>query len=111
MYDYLAKVILVGPSGTGKYVNVCPPHIFGLRLDSMLISDPRIYRSCLLHRFVKDECTVIHLIRLGGRVFLLPFFERTETDKIAAFREGTIVPDDWCRVLVEDRESRHRVTA
>lgn len=23
MYDYLAKIILLGPSGTGKYVKVC----------------------------------------------------------------------------------------
>jgi hypothetical protein len=33
MYDYLAKVILVGPSGTGKYVNVYPLRIFGLPYD------------------------------------------------------------------------------
>jgi len=26
MYDYLAKIILLGPSGTGKYV-VCPSRI------------------------------------------------------------------------------------
>ncbi|KAH8692440.1 GTPase Rab4, small G protein superfamily, partial [Talaromyces proteolyticus] len=39
MYDYLAKVILVGPSGTGK--------------------------SCLLHRFVKDEWRVLSSQTIG----------------------------------------------
>ncbi|KAH6651218.1 P-loop containing nucleoside triphosphate hydrolase protein [Chaetomium tenue] len=39
MYDYLAKIILVGPSGTGK--------------------------SCLLHRFVKNEWQVLASSTLG----------------------------------------------
>ncbi|EED12581.1 Ras family GTPase (Rab4b), putative [Talaromyces stipitatus ATCC 10500] len=39
MYDYLAKVILIGPSGTGK--------------------------SCLLHRFVKDEWRVLSSQTIG----------------------------------------------
>ena len=55
MYDYLAKVILLGPSGSGKYVSL-----------SLIISSPprstaaadSASRSCLLHRFVKNECTL-----------------------------------------------------
>lgn len=39
MYDYLAKIILLGPSGTGK--------------------------SCLLHRFVKDEWRVLSSQTIG----------------------------------------------
>lgn len=39
MYDYLAKVILLGPSGTGK--------------------------SCVLHRFVKDEWRVLSSQTIG----------------------------------------------
>lgn len=39
MYDYLAKIILLGPSGTGK--------------------------SCLLHRFVKDEWRVLTSQTIG----------------------------------------------
>lgn len=39
MYDYLAKVILLGPSGTGK--------------------------SCLLHRFVKDEWRILSSQTIG----------------------------------------------
>ncbi|KAI9680938.1 MAG: hypothetical protein M1829_001018 [Trizodia sp. TS-e1964] len=39
MYDYLAKIILIGPSGTGK--------------------------SCLLHRFVKDEWRVLSSQTIG----------------------------------------------
>ncbi|KAI9842073.1 MAG: hypothetical protein M1837_007498 [Sclerophora amabilis] len=39
MYDYLAKIVLLGPSGTGK--------------------------SCLLHRFVKDEWRVLSSQTIG----------------------------------------------
>ncbi|KAI9682356.1 MAG: hypothetical protein M1817_000410 [Caeruleum heppii] len=39
MYDYLAKIILLGPSGTGK--------------------------SCILHRFVKDEWRVLSSQTIG----------------------------------------------
>lgn len=39
MYDYLAKIILLGPSGTGK--------------------------SCLLHRFVKNEWRVLSSQTIG----------------------------------------------
>ncbi|CAD6501429.1 BgTH12-01681 [Blumeria graminis f. sp. triticale] len=39
MYDYLAKIILIGPSGSGK--------------------------SCLLHRFVKDEWRVLSSQTIG----------------------------------------------
>lgn len=48
MYDYLAKIILLGPSGCGKYA-----------LLHLLYScrDLTLPRSCLLHRFVKNECT------------------------------------------------------
>ena len=53
MYDYLAKVILLGPSGTGK--------------------------SCLLHRFVKNECT--RRITLRAEYLL------------TMFREGTLLTD------------------
>uniref|UniRef100_A0A093XGI9 GTP-binding protein ypt4 n=1 Tax=Talaromyces marneffei PM1 TaxID=1077442 RepID=A0A093XGI9_TALMA len=46
MYDYLAKVILIGPSGTGKHVT-------------------SFLRSCLLHRFVKDEWRVLSSQTIG----------------------------------------------
>lgn len=39
MYDYLAKIILIGPSGTGK--------------------------SCLLHRFVKNEWRILSSQTIG----------------------------------------------
>lgn len=58
MYDYLAKVILIGPSGTGKYVS-CRIHY---SLCLLLTASSR--RSCLLHRFVDDECTIIPWARL-----------------------------------------------
>lgn len=50
MYDYLAKVILLGPSGAGKFVSSISP-------ENGCADHPRT-RSCLLHRFVKDECTL-----------------------------------------------------
>ena len=53
MYDYLAKVILLGPSGCGKSVAHCSP---SLPRASKAPAD-RASRSCLLHRFVKNECT------------------------------------------------------
>jgi len=32
MYDYLAKIILIGPSGSGKFVrSPCPRTILGLQ--------------------------------------------------------------------------------
>jgi hypothetical protein len=43
MYDYLVKFILIGPSGCGKYC-------FLVYWTCELIS-----RSCLLHRFIRDE--------------------------------------------------------
>ena len=30
MYDYLAKIILLGPSGTGKFVGSIPRRVHGL---------------------------------------------------------------------------------
>jgi hypothetical protein len=57
MYDYLAKIILLGPSGSGKYVTsliLCSEHA---RLTST--------RSCLLHRFVKDEWRVLSSQTIG----------------------------------------------
>ena len=50
MYDYLAKVILLGPSGSGKFVPL--PTLAGAKLTKFSL------RSCLLHRFVKNECTL-----------------------------------------------------
>jgi hypothetical protein len=53
MYDYLAKIILLGPSGVGKYV-----FIFSDTPSKLPHTDSStgFLRSCLLHRFVKNEC-------------------------------------------------------
>lgn len=45
MYDYLAKVILLGPSGSGKFVHTLEDKVGAY-----------VLRSCLLHRIVKNEC-------------------------------------------------------
>jgi hypothetical protein len=50
MYDYLAKVILLGPSGSGKYEHCGPSS----RVAEQWANDTR--RSCILHRFLKNEC-------------------------------------------------------
>lgn len=60
MYDYLAKVILLGPSGAGK--SVVPPFVLPLEHTAQLHANrPLPSRSCVLHRFVKNECTVLCL--------------------------------------------------
>lgn len=33
MYDYLAKIILLGPSGSGKYVGASTPKLYYKRAD------------------------------------------------------------------------------
>jgi hypothetical protein len=58
MYDYLAKIILLGPSGSGKYVPRFLPYAdeeWGLML----------HRSCLLHRFIKNEWRVLTSQTIG----------------------------------------------
>ncbi len=58
MYDYLAKIILLGPSGSGKYVynsvTVLAKHVFN-----------NCNRSCLLHRFVKNEWRTLSSQTIG----------------------------------------------
>lgn len=50
MYDYLAKIILLGPSGAGKSVLSSVPLLHPYdKLTPPL-------RSCVLHRFVQNEC-------------------------------------------------------
>jgi GTPase SAR1 family protein len=56
MYDYLAKIILLGPSGSGK----CAPFSPFLRENK---ADEQ--RSCLLHRFVKNEWRVLTSQTIG----------------------------------------------
>lgn len=51
MYDYLAKIILLGPSGAGKSVSSSKPPL--LHPHDKLTA---LLRSCVLHRFVKNEC-------------------------------------------------------
>jgi Ras-related protein Rab-4B len=46
MYDYLVKFILIGPSGCGKYASPPSPGCTAWLIDG---------RSCLLHRFLRDE--------------------------------------------------------
>jgi hypothetical protein len=58
MYDYLAKIILLGPSGTGKYVTIFGP---SAEEDVSLTAS----RSCLLHRFVKNEWKVLSSQTIG----------------------------------------------
>lgn len=65
MYDYLAKIILLGPSGTGKYASVALI-FFSTVLHERQYSDGR--RSCLLHRFVKNECMAVCKITREGIV-------------------------------------------
>ena len=57
MYDYLAKNILLGPSGSGKYVASSLFFVPSMPLTSN--------RSCLLHRFVKDEWRVLSSQTIG----------------------------------------------
>ena len=42
MYDYLAKIILLGPSGSGKFVKeqASQGRSLGLRIDQVLSSSP-----------------------------------------------------------------------
>jgi len=63
MYDYLAKIILLGPSGTGKSVVLRCPILIMLSLRPRLTCD--CYRSCLLHRFVKNEWRVLSSQTIG----------------------------------------------
>lgn len=70
MYDYLAKIILLGPSGCGKYVSRLNPSVSLRRETSGLVTVLGGFelgrltlvgsvcgsRSCLLHRFVRGEC-------------------------------------------------------
>lgn len=37
MYDYLAKVILIGPSGTGKYVTHDYRRVMGVHTDAQQV--------------------------------------------------------------------------
>lgn len=63
MYDYLAKVILLGPSGTGKYAStslLCLEYI-----AASTLSNAPLDRSCLLHRFVKNEWRVLSSQTIG----------------------------------------------
>lgn len=55
MYDYLAKVILLGPSGSGKCVNYSYTTVVLLTR----------HRSCLLHRFVKGEWRILSSQTIG----------------------------------------------
>lgn len=57
MYDYLAKIILLGPSGTGKCVHLLS------RISTSVLTPPS--RSCLLHRFVKSEWRVLSSQTIG----------------------------------------------
>lgn len=54
-YDYLAKIILLGPSGSGKYECLKANCASGLTPS----------RSCLLHRFVKSEWRVLSSQTIG----------------------------------------------
>jgi hypothetical protein len=58
MYDYLAKIILLGPSGSGKYVD------YSLISLTKHIADS-CHRSCLLHRFVKNEWRTLSSQTIG----------------------------------------------
>lgn len=58
MYDYLAKIILLGPSGSGKYV-----YQSLTKLAYYVINDQ--CRSCLLHRFVKNEWRTLSSQTIG----------------------------------------------
>jgi len=58
MYDYLAKIILLGPSGSGK----CVSH--SLMSLAKHVSDG-CHRSCLLHRFVKNEWRTLSSQTIG----------------------------------------------
>lgn len=65
MYDYLAKIILLGPSGTGKLVEA--PHTlqYLYRWEALTLRHPTVCRSCLLHRFVKNEWRVLSSQTIG----------------------------------------------
>lgn len=58
MYDYLAKIILLGPSGSGKYAQT---HVHSVASTVLT----KIHRSCLLHRFVKNEWRVLTSQTIG----------------------------------------------
>jgi|SRR5687767_13193217 hypothetical protein len=64
MYDYLAKIILLGPSGTGKYVT----QALERHREPLVCLEPanmECDRSCLLHRFVKNEWRVLSSQTIG----------------------------------------------
>jgi hypothetical protein len=62
MYDYLAKIILLGPSGSGKYVTLSLlGHLRGVGWFDINLS----HRSCLLHRFVKNEWRILSSQTIG----------------------------------------------
>ncbi|KZF21974.1 ras-domain-containing protein [Xylona heveae TC161] len=70
MYDYLAKIILLGPSGTGKCLPVgaraTPFVVCEFSPPKALTSDISTkFRSCLLHRFVKSEWRVLSSQTIG----------------------------------------------
>jgi len=43
MYDYLAKIILLGPSGSGKYAIWPSPIILAMKFQKVLISPQVLY--------------------------------------------------------------------
>ncbi|KAK6582183.1 hypothetical protein PZA11_005880 [Diplocarpon coronariae] len=60
MYDYLAKIILLGPSGSGKDERGC-----GERGEGREEGGVDEARSCLLHRFVKNEWRIVSSQTIG----------------------------------------------
>ncbi|CZT00581.1 related to GTP-binding protein rab4b [Rhynchosporium agropyri] len=71
MYDYLAKIILLGPSGSGKYGHSFRSQQGGRGTDDyggrkkQFIVNVLNCRSCLLHRFVKNEWRIVSSQTIG----------------------------------------------
>lgn len=61
MYDYLAKIILLGPSGSGKYGALFTDFVYVTASANACFA----FRSCLLHRFVKSEWRTLSSQTIG----------------------------------------------
>lgn len=63
-------------------------------------------RSCLLHRFVKNECKSV----LGSVFRLLSFATGVAFADTISVRESSILTNDRRRILLENRQVRNRRT-
>lgn len=126
MYDYLAKIILLGPSGCGKYVSlVGSPGEHHLRygwVDGWMEMGKEGMRKRWVRRADFGSTGLACCTGLSeANVWFISVLWRGEgqmtNDEFMAEgtfadiynRAGSIFTDHWRRVLIKNHQSRHRV--